>query len=421
MRRTVLGIALLILTACAHTPAGAIKPIDYMGALRDAEAKVAVATDSSAGAEAWIRAASDRSAAYQQLGIARSRVGDERGAMEAFDSAMNVDPPDLSERQAGEQEARGILDRYPPEDAVTAIVREARDRQIVILNEAHHVARHRAFALLVAKELRELGFQYLAMETLAPDTAATMRRGYPVGSTGTYTREPFFGDYVRQTIAQGYTLVAYEQDSPPNPADAADMFASIESREEAQARNLVERIFREHPDARVLIHVGYQHVMKGEWQIGDRRLAWMAERLRRMTGIDPLCIDQANAGQQPPRIVRGLEALAGDPTEPRGVVLRERGSNSHYWPGTGSVDMQVIHVGNAEALGRPWWIGWSSNRHRRLVPSELLPRKGRRLIQAFIAGESADAVPIDQVIAIAGQPAPALALPDVKIRFAFQD
>jgi hypothetical protein len=421
MRKSFGGIALLLLVAaCAHAPQRETQPIDYMGALRDAEALVAASNNASADESAALQGVGRRSAALQQLAVSLSWVGDEAGAARAFDKGINLEPLDLAQRHAGEQDARAALEAYAPEAAVEAIAREARNRQIVILNEAHHVARHRAFALRVAIALRKLGFQYLAMETLAPDTTATMRRGYPVGGTGNYTREPFFGDYVRRALAQGYTLVAYEQDSP-NQSVAPDMFASIEAREDAQARNLVQRIFREHPDARVLIHVGQQHVMKGEWQVGDRRITWMAERLRRLTGIDPLCIDQANAGQQPRQVIRGLEDLAGDPTEPAEIVLRDRQSATRYWPGSESVDMQVIHVGNADVLGRPLWIGWTGERHRRAVPTKLLPREGRRLIQAFIAGESADAVPVDQVLAYAGKPAPMLMLPEARIRFAIQE
>ena len=50
------------------------------------------------------------------------------------------------------------------------------------------------------------------------------------------------------------------------------------------------------------------------------------------------------------------------------------------------------------------------------------PKKnGRRLIQAFVAGESADAVPMDQVLVTAGETPPVLMLAQGKYRFAVQD
>lgn len=421
MRRSA-GVALLLLfgAASARAPAPPVVPIDYMGALRDAEAKLAGVVEPPPGTSSGVRVAGARSTALQQLAIARSQVGDEQGALDAFDQALGIDRTDPAQRAAGEEGARQVLADHVPEEAVAAIARAARGRQVVILNEAHHVARHRAFGLEVARELRKAGFEYLAMESLAPDTAALMKRGYAVAGSGTYTREPFFGDFVRQAIASGYTLVAYEQGSPAPPPDPSNMFATIEAREEAQAQNLVDRVLKEHPQARLLVYVGYQHAMKGEIDVGGRKLAWMAERLRRKTGIDPLCIDQANAGQQSPHLVSALERSADDPMASKAIVLRER-STDEYWPGSDNFDMQVIHSSGGILLGRPQWIGWSGERHRRVVPDKLLPRQGRRLIQAFIAGEPADAVPIDQVLAVAGQPPPMLMLPDRKVRFEFED
>lgn len=56
------------------------------------------------------------------------------------------------------------LDAVAAEDALQAIVREARKRQIVILNEAHHIPVHRLFAGRLAAELRKIGFAYFAAE-----------------------------------------------------------------------------------------------------------------------------------------------------------------------------------------------------------------------------------------------------------------
>ncbi len=95
-------------------------------------------------------------------------------------------------------------------DAIETITSLASTRQIVILNEAHHVAMHRAFSLRLAKKLKSLGFQYFAAEAFNPDTDALTKRGYPIRSTGFYTHEPMFGDLVRQTLRLGYVPIAYE-------------------------------------------------------------------------------------------------------------------------------------------------------------------------------------------------------------------
>jgi hypothetical protein len=52
------------------------------------------------------------------------------------------------------------------------------------------------------------------------------------------------------------------------------------------------------------------------------------------------------------------------------------------------------------------------------VPAKLRPQTGRVLIQAFIANDDADAVPVDQVVVNAGQKPPPLVVPRGPLRFA---
>src|SRR5690348_14228078 len=130
------GIALLLLAlcaACTHAPAPAVRPFDYMGALRDAEAQLAAAAtqaDKPPGQSANPMMAPEKSAALQQLGVARSWVGDAVGAQAAFDEAFDARPDDPEWLRLGQVEAGDILAQYPVEDALTAIVREASGRQI---------------------------------------------------------------------------------------------------------------------------------------------------------------------------------------------------------------------------------------------------------------------------------------------------
>ena len=86
----------------------------------------------------------------------------------------------------------------------------------------------------------------------------------------------------------------------------------------------------------------------------------------------------------------------------------------------GKVDLQVVHPHVSPVGGRPSWLV-AMGRTPTAIPTNLLPTKGTRLVQAFIAGEADDAVPIDQVLVVAGKPAPMLMLPAAKVRFAVQD
>ncbi len=52
------------------------------------------------------------------------------------------------------------------------------------------------------------------------------------------------------------------------------------------------------------------------------------------------------------------------------------------------------------------------------VPRDLLPKTGRRLIQAFASDAPADAVTLDQVLVTANSPAPKLMLRTKRVRYA---
>lgn len=153
------------------------------------------------------------------------------------------------------------------------------DIRLVLINEAHHVARHRATTRSLLKPLHELGFRYFAFEALKEDAKTLQRRGYPIASTGSYVNEPEFGALVRKALQLGYLPVAYEA------VDARDVHA----RERGQAENLAAVLERE-PDAKILVHVGYQHIDESGLLFGART---MAQRLKEMTGIDPLTINQS--------------------------------------------------------------------------------------------------------------------------------
>ena len=68
----------------------------------------------------------------------------------------------------------------------------------------------RAFSNRLLAPLREIGFTHLAVETVAEDPTKLSARGYPTLDTGTYTRDPTFGDLIRRALDLGYIVVRYE-------------------------------------------------------------------------------------------------------------------------------------------------------------------------------------------------------------------
>ena len=310
------------------------------------------------------------------------------------------------------------LSRAKLSDAVAEIVARARRTNIVILNEEHDSPRDRAFALEVARALRPLGYSLLAAEAFSSSADAAQRAakaktlldaGYPRLSTGFYTKEPVFGDFVRQSLALGYRPVAYEY----VPARGSPPFDDPGARDQAEADNLVHDIFHRDPKAKVFIYVGYDHAAEAPVS----GIEWMASRLKRVTGIDPLTIDQTTVSPsalEPEG--RALYAALTPRFGRRSVVAMLDGEPLSFGHLAGAVDLQVIHPPQRSVNGRPTWLA-AMGRKPVAIPARLLPKTGRLLVQAFLADEADDAVPIDQVIVVAGHKPPPLMLPARPVRF----
>jgi hypothetical protein len=354
------------------------------------------------------RAARPDDLAFQMWTQARPMIG-----AYAPPPRLTPDQPPLSPESEAKLRAATV------EDAVPAIAAAARRTTIVILNEAHHSPRDRAFALRVARALRPLGYDLLAAEAFTnfSPTVAKMAGGrFPRRDTGTYLKEPVFADFVRHALALGYEPLAYEQTGEQRRSGEP----GIAGREQAEAENLAALI-KAHPGRKLFIYVGFSHVTEAPIdRDGDGAIEWMAARLKKMTGIDPLTIEQTSVAEDAlSRSGREARALIA-PKLRRSSILRLDGRPFALGPYAGAVDLQVVHPRTRFVGGRPAWLS-EMGRRPQPVPARLLPRNGRRLVQAFLAAEPKDAVPVDQVLVEAGRPPPKLMLPRARIRYAVQD
>jgi hypothetical protein len=210
---------------------------------------------------------------------------------------------------------------------------------------------------------------------------------------------------VRNALTLGYRPIGYEQTQLQQTID----------REQAQADNLMAYL-RAHPTAKLLIHVGHGHVLEGG--ATKPEYAMMAQRLKQMSGIDPLTIDQTTLSELAANARPALR-VAQSRMNGKAAVFLEHGQPLILGRVADRVDLQVIHPARRHAQGRPAWRASLGGRPR-AIPPALLPKQGTRLIQAFAADAPEDAVPLDQVLVIAGKPVPVLMVPDGPIRFATQ-
>jgi hypothetical protein len=335
--------------------------------------------------------ASPKDASLQQMA---SFLGDEAFALRSAGMGPSDDPtlpPDAT-----------------AQDAVAAIVEAARDRRVVMLNEAHVASRHRHFLARLLRALRPLGFEILAAEDFvnasgpgAPDVR-TYRAGAALNSNfGFYLHDPVYGEAVREAADLGYRLAAYEQRREQRQAGETGA-AAIARREPAQAENFIADVLAANPKARVLVHVGYAHLRKTP---DHRGLLWFAALLRDKTGIDPLCVSQAYTGsfgphgEDPPITTAVLERFK--PTA--SIVVRGPGG----WIGAerAGADLAVFHPPLADVDGRPGWLAADPARRRVEVAVPVPdpgPREATVIVQAVHAIEPDLAIPADQQVLAPG-------------------
>lgn len=311
-------------------------------------------------------------------------VGDEPLALSGGGSRMP--PPDLAGAEA--------------RDAIDSIVAAAREHQIVILNEAHNVSRHRAFAEQVLRALRPLGFEWIAAETFTPvggliwPSIREYRRGLPfMPAYGYYSRDPVYAEAVRVAAALGYRFADYEERDDQTAPAGADRASQIAAREQAQAENLVNNVLGRRPDARIFVLCGYGHLAEAPARDGSE---WFALRLKRLTGIDPLTIEQALNWPAPEPEAEGAHVTAAlDTFQPDQPITVSRGGRPITYEGEAAwADLSVYHPRLAEVSGRPGWL--AALPERQVVEVDIPEVEGPALLQAMHAGEGPGAVPADQ-------------------------
>lgn len=340
------------------------------------------------------KAAKGDAAAQSELSQYASFLGDEATAV------------GILERARDPEAARPNLADAVSTDALETIVAAAATSQIIILNEAHNVSGHRAFANRVMRALRPLGFDWFAAETFTPEQESPFaginlyREGAPfAGAMGYYTFDPVYAEMVREAARLGYRFAAYEERWNQSAPEGTTRQDTIAKRETAQADNLIETILKPYPDAKVFVYCGYSHAMETPGDGGE----WFAARLKAKSGLDPLTIEQSRnwpgTGPQAdaPHVAAVLEQFA--PTAP--IAVSRHGAIVSSPTNAGRMDLSVFHPRLPMVSGRPGWL--AADPERRAVSVPLPPFDGSVLIQAMRSGEGAGAVPADQFLLSPGQ------------------
>lgn len=274
---------------------------------------------------------------------------------------------------------------WKAEDAADVIARLATDRRLVMINEVHHDAHTRELTLELLPRLRKLGFNYFAAEALDDKDTELMHRGYPVMGGSPYLNEPVYGEIVREAIRLGFIVVAYE--SPGS---------STAEREQGQADNLYRRVFARDPKARLFVHSGYAHIDKATGNFGGD-IVPMAVHLKRLSGIEPLSIDQSQlrdiGGRGNNEAYRQL-TVDFHPEGPSVLVSRHDGT---VWSTDKRLHDVSVLLPPMDHRRRPGWLTLGGKRESRLITTAMCDKKVPCLIEARYAEETDNATPADRV------------------------
>lgn len=295
-------------------------------------------------------------------------------------------------------------------DAIEPILRLTRDSRLVMVNEAHHVARHRAFMRELLVKFREQGFNHFAAETLALSDTDLAARGYPVTKTGFYSSEPMYGALIRTALDLGFKVIAYEPERQEG----------LEQREEFQANNLVEQVFRDNPTARLVVFAGYGHIYEST---GKEGFTPLARRLKLKTGIDPVTVDQVQMRERAsPEFEDPLFGYATDRlTLTRPSVFVDT-AEKPWSARPDTYDVTVFQPRSVEARGRPTWMQMHGERKFWKVPADFCGPAPECLLKARFSTESDDAIPVDALLMDAtGRNPTFLLLPDRAITLTATD
>jgi hypothetical protein len=249
-----------------------------------------------------------------------------------------------------------------PVEAKDYLISNSSTRQIVLINEAHHISSHRAFTMNLLEGFYRLGFRYFCAETFYNSDTLLNKRGYPTLETGTYVADPIFGEMVRKALKLGYKLIPYEAQNYQSVEVMENGVPSVEkgtSQERYIKMGLnIASIFRKDPSAKVLVHAGYFHINKQGLSTGYY--------IKLFTGIEPFSIDQvAMTEKSEPKFENEIYKLSEVDTP---TIFLDAGGKPFVLSSFSSkVDAMIFHPRTIYTDRRPNWINQKGEKEKLFV------------------------------------------------------
>ncbi len=266
-----------------------------------------------------------------------SYIGDIEKTHEMWDDQTKI-RKELSQEQ---KDSFALLER---KNAVDYILEKAKKHQIVIINEGHHMPQHRVFTTQLIAGLKKQGFNHLGLETYfesSKSDSILQSNGYPTLKSGYYTKEPQFGNLVREAHQNGMKVFGYESTGHENG----------KGREINQAKN-IQAYIEKYPEEKVLLHCGFSHGYEGE--LNNQWEKAMAGRLTEFTGIDPLTINQVIYSERSKKEYENPHYQLTDLDKPS-VYINQNGESFGEYRHGAWFDIAVFHP-RSKSFNRPSWM-----------------------------------------------------------------
>lgn len=274
---------------------------------------------------------------------------------------------------------------YEERDAIVEIVKSARDKRVVILNENHFSPYGRVFARQLIIELAKIGFNSLAIE-MYRDSSINVR-GYPFIDKS-YSSEPQFANLLRESSKLNLDIFNYEVNGEEflSFMNNNDSVKPEEYRDRIAAQNLIKYLKAKHK-RKLIVYCGHQHVYEYD---ASEEYHPMAKFLKEYSGIDPLTIDQAEFHPYF-SLTQNLTRNKDKST----VLYNNKKGYYRTIKGRKRVDVTVFSPDNTLVHNRPHWLFDELYKPRKIeIPKNL--RNEDLMIFAYNKNEPLDkGVPVD--------------------------
>jgi len=242
---------------------------------------------------------------------------------------------------------------------------------------SHHQPRHRVFAESLLKDLYKEGYRYIGMEALDKKDSLLNKRKFPIGVSGYYSNEPSFGNLIRSALRLGYTLFPY------------DVSENGKEREIGEANN-IKTFMDTNGSGKYIIYCGFDHAIedsiKNDWGLA------MAGRLKALTGINPLTVDQVQLTETGSSDFDNSYRKLVNVNYPS-VFIGSAGNIFNKANQSKSFDINLYHPDTKYQNGRPDWLYRANYKPYDIVSKITIDFPC--LVYAYIKSENFEGVPVD--------------------------